>query len=280
MFLSQAQFVEDIILDELKKGPQKSSDLVLIVKKSGLTQSKQGVYKVLKKLNQQEVITLKKGIVALNTVWLRKLHSYLVTAQSNYLDDIILPGYFTNLEYGQKFIFNFKSPELLDSYWGHVLVTLMQIVPAGQHFFAYNPHDWFLFARYEPEEKFLQAVKESGRQNLMTVGGRTYLDKKLVSRIDKSFFQYHMLDKPLFKKTNYYINVIGDYVIEVYIDENISNQIEKFYQQTNKLDDHSLNKLKQIISQRGKNKFIISRNKRKAEKFRNKVQKYFYIPKN
>lgn len=279
MFLSKPQFIEDVILNELKKGPLKSSDLVSTVKKLRSAKTKQGVYKTLKKLNSEEIITLKKGIITLNTVWLRKLHNYLATAQKNYLDKIILPGYFTNLEEGERFIFNFKNPELLDSYWGHVLVTLMQIIPPDKHFFAYNPQYWFILARRENEERFLQSVKESGRQFLMTVAGKNYLDKKLTGILDKSFFQYYMLGKPLFKKNNYYINAIDDYVIEVLIDERISKQIENFYEQATKLDDNAIIGLKKIISQEGKNKFIISRNKRKADKFRNMVKKYFYTPK-
>lgn len=278
MFLSHPTFVEDAVLYELRKGPCRSVDLVDMVKSAGLSSTKQGVYRALRKLRREEVITMQKGIVALSTVWLRRLHTYLAVAQKNYHRDIVLPGYFTTLEPGRKFTFTFENPELLDSYWSHVLVTLLQIVPPREHLFAYNPKYWLLLSRRDSEERFLQAVEESGRWFFMSVSGKTYLDKQAGKIMDREYCQYHMSDSCLFEKSNYYVNVIGDYVIEVYLDEAVSRRIGSVFQDAKTLDDGVVNQLCESIAEKGQNKLVLTRSRRKAEKLRRKIKKFFYIP--
>jgi hypothetical protein len=88
---------------------------------------------------------------------------------------------------------------------------------------------------------------------------------------------YETLEKPLFDKNNYYVNVIGDFVIEVWLDKKVCKEIDDYYTKTQNLGEIERQKLEHILSQKGKNKFVVSRNKRKAEAFRSKFKKYFFL---
>ena len=88
------------------------------------------------------------------------------------------------------------------------------------------------------------------------------------------------LDTPLFVKKNYYINAIGDYVIEIYIDPSVAEQMEQWYSSISRVSEKDRQKLADIVRTKGENRFIILRNKSKADGLRRKLKRYFYVPKN
>ena len=83
------------------------------------------------------------------------------------------------------------------------------------------------------------------------------------------------MDKQIFKKDNYYVNVVGNFVIEAWIDPKISAEIDKLYLEYTPGDKSVRENFEKIISQKSKNKFTISHSKRKADKIRAKFKKYF-----
>lgn|GEM_PF-5021634 len=87
--------------------------------------------------------------------------------------------------------------------------------------------------------------------------------------------QYYPSGQYLFKKENYYINIFGDYLIEVWLDSIISKQIDRFFQTHVKITSHALDEINHIITQNGNNKLKISRNKEKASILKRKFMKYF-----
>lgn len=63
-----------------------------------------------------------------------------------------------------------------------------------------------------------------------------------------------------FEKDNYYITVIGDFITEVWLDEEISKKIHSVYQKSQANDGDALNTLKGFLEAKVKNKIKISRN--------------------
>jgi hypothetical protein len=59
----------------------------------------------------------------------------------------------------------------------------------------------------------------------MTVGGKTKLDKSISRDFNNDFLQYS--SKKIFDRDNYYVTVIEDYIIEVFLDEKISREINQ-----------------------------------------------------
>ena len=100
-----------------------------------------------------------------------------------------------------------------------------------------------------------------------------FLDKHVKKLYQDKRIQYHILDKQFFPSNNHYFNIIGDYIIETFFDKKTSEAIDHFYKNTHDLTADNITKLQKIISQRGRDKIIISRNKTKANKLKKRLNK-------
>ena len=87
-----------------------------------------------------------------------------------------------------------------------------------------------------------------------------------------------MTHKQIFKKRNYYINIFGTYLIEVFLDPHVSENLDLFYKHIRILTPETLLELQAIVAKRGRTKIVISNNARKAEKIIAKLKKPFYFP--
>ncbi|MBP7846319.1 MAG: hypothetical protein KA007_02660, partial [Candidatus Pacebacteria bacterium] len=70
-----------------------------------------------------------------------------------------------------------------------------------------------------------------------------------------------------------------DFIIEAWLDEKTTQEIDKFYKEENTLNESSKQRLISVISNKGKNKLTISRNARRSAKLKNIFKKYFHIRK-
>ena len=155
MFLGKKIRLENYILDILKDGPIETLGLISRIKKLVPGTTKQGVYTALRVLNQEEVVVVSGGEVVLNILWLNRLNQYTNTAGANYAGSGQELESFLCLGNGDKAQYYFKSPALLDSFWGHVLLSLMKKEKNDQFMLAYCPQYWFLFGRRKSELEYL-----------------------------------------------------------------------------------------------------------------------------
>lgn len=269
--------IENIIIKKLQYGPQKTIDLIKRIKNVRPKTTKQAVYLILRKLKEKEAININKKIVSLNTLWIRRLSEFVKTANQTYFGNSFVSEYFTNLKEREKIRYYFNDSKQMDSFWAHVLITLLEISSVNAHDFVYAPHYWFYIARRESEDDFYKIFLELNKKAFILIGNDTFLDRDFKKNSFNKNVQIHTISSSEFKKNNYYMNVVGDYIIEVLMDENISKKINEFYSKTREVDSLDKEELKRIISQLGKSKFVISRNKAKAKRMKNKFKKYFFI---
>ncbi len=247
----------------------------LKVKRSGTT--KQGVYAALRLLRKAEVVVLHKGQVSLNIRWLNSTAEYFTRAQYFYLQDAGKSGHFLNLKQGEKIRYFFQSPAVTDAFCIHVIYLLIDLT--GADFFGYNPHDWFLIGRRQSERDMMDYVVKKGRLYLMTVAGQSFLDKFVAGEFNGNQTQYYMSDKVLFEKNNYYLNIIGDFLIEVLIDQRSADNIGRLYGNTSSFSEDVTKQLKGIVESQGRSRLTITRNLKKADRLRRSLAKHFYISK-
>ncbi len=280
MFFIHKKIIQDNIFEVLQKGPISTLDLIKEIKKARPGTSKQGVYDALKLLNKEEAIAISKSIVSLNLNWLRKLSRFSDIAQKVYCqDNSPFDNYFVNLREKEKIKYQFTNIALLASYWTHIVTILMQTLPQGENLYCYNPHLWFAYRDIEDGLSSLDNYYETDRHLFLVVGSNTKLNKQARERIKTLNSQCHLLDKPLFEKSNYHINIFGDFIFEVWIDESSMKKIANLYKKEERLSIKTLKKIQTIANLEGKSRLALSRNKKRANKLRKKIKKYFYIPK-
>lgn len=278
MFLRKHFSLQDRILSHLQHGPKVILDLIAAIKRERPGTTKQGVYAALRNLKKEEVVVLHAGRASLNAAWLTNVHRYFTIAEHYYFQKNVGAGHFANLREGEKIQYTFTSPLVADTFWIHALFILIETTPQGSHFIAYNPHCWFFLAHAESERGFVRFALAHKRLYLMSVGARTPLDRLVVQEVDGTRSQYAMLTRAPFPSTRY-INIIGDYVIDVSLEKRVADAMDAFYVRTREWTPDAARELHHLVEGRGRIKLIISRNAKKAERLRRKLLKSFYIPK-
>lgn len=269
--------LEDRIIQYVHKRPFVIVDLIEHLQQDRPGTTKQAVYASIRKLKKEEVVVVYKKQISLNKAWVQKMSEFFDVARKNYLSENILDSSFLNLADGDRVAYRFQSPFVTDQYWAHVFSVLTDSIHEQVPVMIYGPHQWFMIARRESEAPLFEAFKKQKRLVCVTAGHDLPLDKKIRSSYDGEYAKYSAgIDFGF--KNNHYINIFGDFIIDVYLDLEVSEQIDAFYQTIDKLTPEKIEELKAIVSQRGKNRLVISRNEKRAGKIRKQLAKNFFIP--
>lgn len=278
MELYKPRKLKDLILAELKSGPIKTLEMVEHFKDPKVSFTKQAVYLALRELTESGVITVNKGVVTLYSRWLDDLADYVSVAKYNN-KGISHQKSFLDLQESERIEYFFNSAQEAEMFWSHVFGLFLDIVKRGSQVYTYVPHDWFiLMSRAHSEEWQIKKAHRKGVQYLATSGHNTALDKvarKIMQNLEG--LQVNNMERPLFKKKNYYVNIFGTILIEVYIDIPTANRIEHFFQTYTQMTKESVKELDDIINNHGKNRIVISRNTKKTQKIIKKLSKDFWI---
>ncbi len=269
--------VEDLILEALTDGSQNTVALIERVKGKRPKTTKQAVYKALRVLKENETIVQTREEVSLSSVWLKRLADFTERAERNY-KNVDRPSIdFLGLKQGEKISYSFNTFEATDMFWAHAFDVLAEVLPVSSPIFLYNPHEWFLLSRPESEVYLFNRTAEHGKKLFLIAGNNDPLDRYVAKYFDGESKQYYASPETLFPKKNYYCNVFDDFLIEVWLDPNVSERIDSLYKCTKQFDENIKAKLLDMIRQKGKNKFVITRNKRKADGVKRMFKEYFLI---
>jgi hypothetical protein len=273
------QPIELSILKTLQKGTISSVKLIESISILRPKTTKQGVYRVLRKLKKEEKIVIHGKLVSLNLHWIKNMNEFFSLAQFHYSPKVASPDGFLNVREKDKIVYFFKNLNLLDSFWSHAFHMFAETLNPKEPIFVYNPHEWFAYARQETEQTLIKTMNEKNKQVLITVANNDPLDRELKRKFGSDLLQCDISDKPLFERQNYYFNVFGDFLVEVFIDQIIAKQIDEFFKKTKEFDDKAREDLSKIVSKSGRNKLIISRNYKKAAKYKKTLSRNFFIKK-
>jgi len=279
MPIQKKETIEQLVIDTLQKGAIATVDLILELHKVRPNTTKQGVYRVLRKLKNEEKVVIHGKLVSLNSNWITNMTEFFSLAQYYYSSKNSGANGFLNIQEKDKIIYHFNNLSLLDSFWSHAFNLLANITSAKEPIFIYNPHEWFFYARPETEKTLVKVLHKKSRQVLITVSHDDPLDKNLKRNFNNDWTQYNITKKKISPNDNYYFNIIGDYLIEVSINTSITKKINDFFKKTETFNDTAKQKLADIISSNGKNKLVISKNSRRIEKYKKMLVKDFFIMK-
>ena len=266
------------IIVELATGSKNSATLVAKVAKAQGC-SIQSVYAVLRKLRQQSVVLLHRKVLTLNIVWIKEQSELLRNAQATYLESSD-SGTFSigTLEEGDRLMYQFKNPVLLDDMWGHAFLLLLERTQKEMPIMIFNPHSWFSIVRYASEKTIFQSLFDRGFKAYFSFAGKEDLDRDICKKFVEPIGHSFSTGVDIGLKKGKYLNVVGDYVIEVELDEALSEEIDNYFAKYQTLEESDVKELQAIVSKRGPNKLTLSRNTRKAHRLRSRLAKDFFIP--
>lgn len=269
--------MEDFVVEGARLGPVVIVDLISSIQDARPGTTKQAVYVAIRKLKKDDVVVTYNKRVALNQAWVGRMYNFFSLAQKNYFDSLVFDDSFLNLSDGERVTYHFKSPLVTDQYWAHIFRLLTDLVPREVPVMLWGPHQWFMIARKESETQLFEVFAEQDKLVCVSAGGKTPMDVASRQYYDGEHAKYSSgIDMSL--KSNQYINVFGDYIIDVRLDEKVSRAIDNFYIKNKEESPRSAAELKKIVKTAGKNKFTVMRNRKKAQKLRRQLAKNFFIP--
>lgn len=271
--------LESSIIILLQKQSWIIVELIAELKTNRPKLSKQAVYQVLRNLKKSEIVIVGSKTVSLSSLWIDRMYEFFAAAKYSYEgvdSNDSLTENFLKMEDGDRIVYEFKNPAATDIFWGHASNILRSIMPKNTPMLIYEPHNWFLLARESIEREIMDRSASEGHPFYVYIPATTLLDKYTKFLFSKPH-SCHLENIHYFKE-NFYINTHGDYIIEVVIDPKTQSQIDKFYNTYTTWNADAESEIKRIVSHmKGRNKLTISRNAKKAEKYRKIFKKYFLI---
>lgn len=274
--------IKSLILEILSKGPREGVDLIKQIQSVRKGTTKQGVYKALRALIKDRVVVKHRKNLMLNQIWLNKMNNFVEQTDKNYLTGQKARDNTDTLDFmkeGDKISYIFKSYDALDRFHSHIFSLIIKKTDPQSPLYAYNPHEWFILKTNlkENEDYLFDWLRERDKQLYFTIGHENILDKKF--RKDYSSEEFEIaIDVNTNYPENLYINVIGNYVIEMKNDKQFAEKLHMIYENSENQDEAS-EKIKSLLKTKHKIKMVLSYNSQKAKKIKAKLRKNFLIPK-
>jgi hypothetical protein len=269
--------IEKSIVDVLGQGPLRSSLLVTEVSVKNSV-SVQAVYAALKKLHHDEVIAIQNKKYSISSVWIEKISEKLDQIKNVYSNGEYLGGLlFEDLQDGDRVMYKFKNPVLLDQVWGHILFQLVERTTVGVPIMIYNSHYWFPLVREESERTIFTWLEKKGFKAYFSCGSTETLDAYTIKFFLKNMKHSYSLGVNKGFSNNFYMNIVGDYLIEVFLDQNVSDDLDIFFKEKDSCSAEDVKLLQGIVSRSGKNKLVITRNHKKALRYRKSLAREFLM---
>jgi len=273
--MEQTKNIEKAIIGVLEAGPTEKADLIKETShKTGVTA--QGVYKSLRKLKKEEVVTIHNKIISLSLIWIEgQISRYSKIAQTYQT-----PGrenYFLQLKPGEHITLKFRTLRELDLFWAHVFILLEAQIPKKIPMYAVAPHDWFSYARPDSDKVWTERLEKSARPQGVVITHPAPLDKKVViERKSKSkLLEFVLGENPFKQDERKYINIIGQWVFEVQIDNTTNRKLVDYINKDLGKSAGREEALKKLLDFPGINTIKISHSPRRAELLIRRIKKFF-----
>lgn len=276
LFSEYKKTLSDYIIELLDKGPLSGAELVARILNTTNT-SKESIYRVLRQLLKQEVINKAHKKYSLNRHWIQHMHAFSLRHTQN-IHAFDAHGVM-EFEDGDSITYQFKNPDLMGIYWGHLGDYVLDKY-SGENLlplYVYHPHEWLIHARTKSETHFLERLSRDKRTTFFSIGGKTQLDKQFKKDWSNQYRKININVKISGLKPNRYINVIGDFIFEVRTTVAFEQAIDDFFNQQKTINKNNQQGLKKIVHDKYQTKLIFSRNKKRANKLRRQLSKDFYI---
>ena len=237
--------------------------------------SKESIYRTLRKLLHQEVINKAQKKYSLNRHWIQRMHEFSMRHIGN--TQSVDAHSILQFNDGDSITYQFKNPDLMGIYWGHLYDCVMDIHPQHIPILIYHPHEWLIHTRTQSEEYTLKRFEKDQKLVLFSIGGNTELDRQFKKDWSGDYLKININSSINGLKQNRYINVLGDFIFEVRTTVSFENAVDDFFKKNKSINESNKHTLEKIIHDGYRTKLIFSRNQKKAELWRKKLSKDFAL---
>ncbi len=276
MLLGPKQDIQEHIVSSLSyRSRLNAEEIQKELKQKKIEVTIQGVYRALRCLQEEGIITKEKQVYSLRIPWVLDLSNLLGVMENTYLNQdyhsLLLPQ-----QNKEKRVWYFTDMLKMNNFWSQLLTTMANKSKSGVAL-SYCPHTWFenLHASQESQYRrtYFQLVKQ-----FSIVGSESFLDRYTVTRRSKNKDEEETYisekSREMFKDPDQYMDVIDDMVLTIKFDKRSINLIEDCYKMIEKEDD--IEKiLKGVLKQKNKIRLTLQKDPKKSEIYHKKFEKVF-----
>ena len=266
MKLLSHTYLDDLIVKSLLlNGEQEVSDVYKDLVAQGQKITIQALYKRLRILLRDQIILKNKKSIVINNEWSGNMLELL---SGNTGLPILKPG--------ETATYSFKELASLDAYWKHVMTPIEKAHPNFPIFFFNHYEIWIqLTGRRDNEIEYLKKISQDKHYCFFLLGKDNQYNQGFKKKYQTEYLQISVGAEG-FVSTDY-PTVIADYIITTKLSLRVARTIDEIYLLPNEKDVSE--RINKIFSKSAAIKLKIERNENKAKKFRKKIARDFYIPK-
>ena len=267
MKLLNGKIEEAILTSLLQKKNVSTTDLVESMKTGKTKATKQGIYRVLRKLKNEEMIIIYKSIVSINDLWLFKLRA-LVEDKGG---PSSLIGNLEDLKEKEKISLKIKSLTHLDQIWSNIFLSIESKIPSDVALFLYNPHNWFILFREETDKIHIKRLAKKQRQTFLVIGGTTDADREITKSVRTRDLHSSVNAKI---KSKEYLAILGDYIIKVKLSDQENRLIDSVFTNLKNLEDIKTTLYE--LDMKATSTITVEKNKIKAKEWQKRLSRDFF----
>lgn len=277
MIISQKTTLEDQII-EILSGTGGVSAMIIkkVIDEHHGGSTLQGIYRVLRKLQDESVVVKEKQGYSLRISWVMRMIEFGERLEKNY----IKASYISDLvpEGETKHTWRFTQIQKMMQFRYQLLSALAKNNPES-NCLSYSPHLWQILVDKDQElhfeENFLSQIKNS----FVVIGNRTYLDQFIYSVLKDSYTNKHFYlafpDEKIEKDYLKAVDIIGDYIVTTKYSKDIFSRIEKMFYCTKPTEDIDSLDILPICTRGAKVKITIAKDPKKAKMYRKRFVSLF-----
>lgn len=231
------------------------------------------LYKVVAELLDKQILLKSQKKLSLHTIWIKNIWSIYEKIEPRLKE---LPPSLT-LELWETKLFYSDTLQNLDSVWRNVLHYFSENTADVQTLYIYNSHPYHVLWSFETESAGFKTLSRYGEQAVhFLFGNETFLDKYGAELLEQSGCVCTFSGKTPFATQGHFINIYGDYILEVVLPLAISNYFEVYFQTVQDIQSFPKAMFEQLFDMKMKYNLKVSYLPEEAERLRKQIKIHFH----
>lgn len=231
------------------------------------------LYKILAKLEKEQMIIKQYNVISLNSLWIKKISDFIEKAKKIYFQDNIA---FSQLQEWQRREFSADNLLDLDAIRNNIS-TQLQLQNDGQETAFYHSHPYFILGNFASRSSLIENIINSQQKLYISYGNESCLDNYGVQLARLQWAQCSCSTKTPFLREWYNLHIIGDYLLELVFSDTVTQHFKVFFDNVQSVSEFNNELYKQIFSMKWRFQFSIQRNKKQAHNAREEIKKLQWL---
>ena len=274
MLLEEFPALEELVLQALVQEPGATAKRIyLVLMEQGHSYSLRGLYKELGKMEGQGILFKRGETYNIRLAWIMNLLAFADRAYERYTDTPYLAAGLR--DENAKHTEGFNDLRKLDRLWTQLILVLHNLHP-GKIMCFWCPYQWFYLAHYYTEKQFYKAIDLAGHKRCHIIGIDSYLSRLALKDLPKAGC-YSFAKSPFDRERANYYTVIGDCVLTVKLDKQITSRIHELFSAVRTQSDIRPLEIEAIFGAKVRASLTSERNEEKASRLKKKFADFFGV---